>query len=528
MNTHPRPIVLIILDGFGHRESPQSNAIASARTPCLDTLWQNCPHTTLIASGSAVGLPEGQMGNSEVGHLTMGAGRTLYQDLPRISESIQDSSFDQNKILSEALDKVITHGKTLHILGLISDGGVHSHEEHIHALIRLAKIKQVPNIMVHAFLDGRDTPPQSAMKYLAALDACCASPIFESYAADSNMKATRAQCRIGTLCGRYYAMDRDKRFERTEQCYRLLTENVAPYQATTAIEGLNQAYARGETDEFVSPTVIGAPHPIQSGDVVIFMNFRADRARQLSNALTHPQFNGFKRVLWPQLAEFVTLTNYGKDLQAQVLFPTVQLHNMLGAYLEQNQMRQLRIAETEKYAHVTYFFNGGRDTPYQNETRIMIPSPLVPTYDLCSEMSAPQITEQLIEAINAHRFDVIVCNFANADMLGHTGHFDATVKSIETLDVCLEAILKALKAIGGEAIITADHGNAECMFDETTGQPHTAHTLAKVPFIYVGRPAKIIQSEGTLADIAPTLLLLLDLKLPMEMTGASLISLSED
>ncbi len=508
IKTNHQPVVLIILDGFGCRQSEKDNAIAAANTPTWDKLWQENPHAELTAAGLSVGLPEGQMGNSEVGHLTMGAGRVIFQDLTRINLAIQDGSFFQNSIFLEAMHKAKTSHKTVHILGLISNGGVHSHEDHIIALLQLAKQHGLHNIVVHAFLDGRDTPPQSALTSLLKLERCCHE---------------LQNAHIATLCGRYYAMDRDKRYERTEAAYRMLTEGLAPYHAKNVEEGLNLAYQRKETDEFVQPTLIGQQTTIQDGDIVFFMNFRADRARQLSRALTDPNFSGFQRRIFPKLAEFVTLTFYEKGLTNKIAFSSLEIKNLLGEYLEKQNLKQLRIAETEKYAHVTYFFDGGHDAAYQGEDCILIPSPKVGTYDHCPEMSANQITDELVKVILSQRYDVIICNFANADMLGHTGDFSATVKAIETLDHCLMHITEALKEVQGEALITADHGNAEYMFDESTGQPHTAHTLSLVPFIYLGRPATITHHQGSLADIAPTLLTALGLPIPEEMTGSSLI-----
>ena len=509
----PRPIVLIILDGWGSRESLQDNAIAKAHTPLWDRLMHESPHTTLSASGLDVGLPPGQMGNSEVGHLTMGAGRVVYQDLTRINAAIDNGSFNENPILIAALNKTLLNQGTLHILGLLSPGGIHSHEKHVHAMLRLAAAKGVKNILIHAFLDGRDTPPQSAKASLQVLEDLCRT------------LASPATARIASICGRYFAMDRDKRWERTKVVYELLTEGKASWHASSAIDALLAAYQRGETDEFVQPTILSPSAQIQNDDVVIYMNFRSDRARQLSYALTDPHFSGFKRSIYPSLSEFLTLTEYAEDLDAKVAFKTEKLSNMLGECLQNNKVKQLRIAETEKYAHVTFFLNGGRETPFKKEERILIPSKKVATYDLCPEMSAPEITEALVKAIQSKAYDFIICNYANADMVGHTGNFKASVTAIETLDRCLEKVIAALKIVGGEALITADHGNAELMFDEATQQPHTAHTLERVPLIYVGRPARITTNTGALQDIAPTLIRMLGLTVPKEMTGTSLINL---
>ena len=497
-------IALIILDGFGCSASPKFNAIKAAKTPVWDKLQQECPHTTLDASGPAVGLPNNQMGNSEVGHLTIGAGRVLMSDLKQISAAIENGDFQKNPVLITAIEKAKVRGRTLHILGLLSTGGVHSHESHIHALIALAKEKGLSNIVMHAFLDGRDTPPKSAAASLEALEQIC---------------------RIGSVSGRYYAMDRDNRWERTQTVYELLTETKAAFHFSRGLEALEAAYNRHETDEFIQPSLITPHAPILDGDVVIFMNFRSDRARQLSLALTAPDFSGFKRRVFPKLSECVTLTEYANTIPAKIAFPPKPLNNTLGEYLQNHHYRQLRIAETEKYAHVTFFLNGGREEPFKGEDRILVPSPKVATYDLAPEMSAFALTEKLIKAIHEKKHAVIICNYANADMVGHTGNFDATVKAIETLDLCLGQALKALKAAGFDAMITSDHGNAELMFDEASEQPHTAHTLARVPFVYVGRPASINHEHGTLSDISPTILSLLGEPKPREMTGSAIINL---
>ncbi len=512
---NPGPIALIILDGWGHREAHPTNAVTHAHTPVWDALWQKYPHTTLSASGLDVGLPKDQMGNSEVGHLTMGAGRAVLQELTRISTAIETDSFTQNPILNEALDIAVQDNQTLHILGLLSPGGVHSHEKHIHALIKMAAEKGLRNILIHAFLDGRDTPPKSATASLALLQQICGS-------------LAPNQARIASICGRFYAMDRDKRWERTKSVYELLTEGKAPFTATSALEALDLAYQRHETDEFVQPTLIIPAAHIQENDQIIFMNFRSDRARQLCTALRDPDFSAFKRSVFLKNVDFVTLTDYAQNLKVKVAYPTPALPNMLGEYLQRHQLRQLRIAETEKYAHVTFFFNGGREKPFAGEDRILISSKKVATYDLCPEMSALELTQQFVAAIKQKSHNVIICNYANADMVGHTGNFSATIKAIETLDVCLGQVLEALKAVNGEALITADHGNAEQMFDDHTQQPHTAHTLERVPAVYIGRSAVIIKENGTLADIAPTLLHLIGLPIPIEMTGTSLIRLNED
>jgi 2,3-bisphosphoglycerate-independent phosphoglycerate mutase len=518
----PHPLALIILDGWGYRESKDNNAIVQAKTPHWDHWWQSYPHTLIEGSGHSVGLPEGQMGNSEVGHLTMGAGRTIYQDLTRIDHAIETGDFLKNPTLLHALALAKKNKKAVHLMGLLSPGGVHSHEKHFHAAIQAVAAVGVPTLYIHPFLDGRDTPPKSALASLKTLEGIC-----EQY-----------QCgQIASLIGRYYAMDRDKRFERIQCAFELLVEGKAPYHASNAEQALLTAYARQETDEFVQATTISphAEHPItiQDGEVVLFMNFRADRARELTQAFIDPDFNGFKRTHVPALSSFVSLTEYDVRLKTTILFPPERLTHLLGSYISEQGLKQLRIAETEKYAHVTFFFNGGIEQPSPGEDRILIPSPKVATYDHAPEMSAPEITQQLIKAIQSQQYDVIICNFANADMVGHTGDFAATVQAIETLDTCLGKIIKALQAVGGEAIITADHGNAEVMFDENTQQPHTAHTTDPIPFLYIGQRAALApnaiskrnETTGTLADIAPTMLFLLNLAKPAEMTGQSLVQM---
>lgn len=503
------PMLLLIFDGFGYGAPSAYNAIANAQTPNFDALWQHYPHTLIAGSGRGVGLPDAQMGNSEVGHLNIGAGRIVFQEFTRISHAIEDRSFFDNAILQQAIDKAVTKQKAVHILGLASPGGVHSHLDHILAAIELAAERGVKKLYIHAFLDGRDTPPQSAEASLQAIE--------EKLAA---LKLGQ----IATLCGRYYAMDRDQRWERVQQTYELLTNNQAKYHAMNAIDGLLAAYKRGETDEFVSPTLI-CPSKVEEGDTILFMNFRADRARELTQAFIDPDFNGFNRTSIPKLAAYVCLTQYDANFTASVAFPPTNLHHIFGEYIAQHGLKQLRIAETEKYAHVTFFFNGGVETAFAGEERLLIPSPKVATYDLQPEMSAPELTEKLIQAILSKKYDCIICNYANADMVGHSGNYAATVAAIECLDVCLGKIRMALEQSGGEMIITADHGNADCMYDPLTQQPHTAHTINPVPFIYVGRPASIIKKEGVLADIAPTMLYLMGLTIPNEMTGTSLVKL---
>ncbi len=510
----PRPLTLIILDGFGCRQSKEANAIAAAHKPNLNALIENYPNTQISGSGRCVGLPHGQMGNSEVGHLNIGAGRIVQQDLSRIETEIEDGVFFENSVLKAAIEKAKANHRAVHVMGLLSPGGVHSHESHLFAITDFCARLGLNTLYFHAFLDGRDTPPKSAAASIHALEKRC----------------SLAGCgKIVSLIGRYFAMDRDNRWDRVEQAYALLTEGRAQASATTAEEGLMLAYQRGETDEFVQATSIHTPNEapvtIKDGDVVIFMNFRADRARELTQAFIAPTFTQFDRPHRLSLGEFICLSQFDVDFKAPVAYPPTHLTHLFGEIISEAGMKQLRIAETEKYAHVTFFFNGGVEMPYPNEDRVLIPSPKVATYDLQPEMSAPALTDVLVKAIQAQTYDVIVCNFANADMVGHTGHFDAAVKAIETLDTCLGRIIAALRAVGGEAVITADHGNAEQMFDPATQQPHTAHTSDPVPFIYVGRPASITKENGKLSDIAPTLLTLLGLPIPKEMTGQSLIKL---
>lgn len=508
-----RPLALIILDGWGYREATDHNAIANAQKPTWDALWQVFPHTLIDASGHAVGLPDKQMGNSEVGHLNMGAGRVVFQDFTRINNAIADKQFFSNPTLKQAVDYALSQKKAIHILGLLSPGGVHSHEHQIHALIEMLSQNQAKQVYIHAFLDGRDTPPCSAEPSLKALMHHC--------------KTMRCG-KIASLIGRYYAMDRDKRWERIQHAYDLITGTQADYEATDPLQALQLAYARGETDEFVKATRIQddtePAASIKEGDVVFFMNFRADRARELTHALIDTDFKGFTRKRHPQV-DLITLTQYDARFKTPIIFPPEPLNDILAQVLSQHGLRQLRIAETEKYAHVTFFFNGGIETPYPGEERILIPSLKISTYDLQPEMSAPDITARLVSEINKKTFDVIICNFANPDMVGHSGNFAATVQAIETIDQSLREIIAALQAVGGEALITSDHGNAELMFDPLTQQAHTAHTQELVPLLYVGRKAHFVKNAGTLCDIAPTMLYLLNLPQPPAMTGTVLLKL---
>jgi 2,3-bisphosphoglycerate-independent phosphoglycerate mutase len=511
MSERPRPLVLTILDGWGQRDEPEHNAIAAARTPCWDRLRDRYAHASLHTDGGFVGLPAGQMGNSEVGHLNLGAGRVVYQDFTRITQAIEDGSFACNPALLDGVDAAVAAGGAVHILGLTSPGGVHSHEDHIHAMVRLAAARGASRIRVHTILDGRDMPPRSAAPSMERLEAVYAE------------LGDAVDARTVSMVGRYFAMDRDRRWDRLRRAWQLYTAADAPFSAATAAEALRSAYDRGESDEFVQPTLIGDPAPMVDGDAVVFMNFRADRARQLTRAFVAASFDGFDRDHRPALSRFVCLTEYAADIAAPVAFPNLELPNTLGEYAAANGLRQLRVAETEKYAHVTFFFNGGREAMFEGEDRILIDSPRVATYDLQPEMSAPAVTEALVGAIADGGYDLIICNYANADMVGHTGDFDAAVRAIEALDGCIGALADAVVAAGGEMLITADHGNAEQMEDASTGQAHTAHTTNVVPLVYVGQREVELEDGGRLCDIAPTLLALLDLPQPAEMSGRSLI-----
>ncbi|CAD5105921.1 2,3-bisphosphoglycerate-independent phosphoglycerate mutase [Zestomonas carbonaria] len=508
MSATPKPLVLIILDGFGHSDSPDYNAILAAHTPVYDRLRASQPHGLISGSGMDVGLPDGQMGNSEVGHMNLGAGRVVYQDFTRVTKAIRDGEFFENPVITGAVDKAVAAGKAVHIMGLLSDGGVHSHQDHLVAMAELAARRGAEKIYLHAFLDGRDTPPRSAQGSIELLDATF---------------ARLGKGRIASLIGRYFAMDRDNRWDRVQQAYDLIVDSRAEFSAATAVEGLQAAYERGESDEFVKATRIGDAAPVEDGDAVVFMNFRADRARELTRAFVEPEFKEFERARAPRLAGYVMLTQYAATIPAPAAFQAESLDNVLGEYLAKHGKTQLRIAETEKYAHVTFFFSGGREEPFEGEERILIPSPKVATYDLQPEMSAPEVTDRIVEAIEQQRYDVIVVNYANGDMVGHTGVLEAAIKAVECLDTCVGRIVEALDKVGGEALITADHGNVEQMEDECTGQAHTAHTCEPVPFIYVGKRPLRVRDGGVLADVAPTMLYLLGLEQPAEMTGTSIL-----
>ena len=508
--SRPKPVLLLILDGWGHREARDNNAIAQANAPNWRRLLATCPHTLVQTHGLHVGLPDGQMGNSEVGHMNIGAGRIVYQDLTRIDAAIADGSFSRNPALlgaCAAAKRASSEQATLHVFGLLSPGGVHSSEEHVFALLDMAKKQGVERVAVHAFLDGRDTPPQSARASLEKLQARCDA---------------LGNARIATVSGRYYAMDRDKRWERVKLAYDAIAEGVAEFHADSALAALDAAYARGETDEFVKPTIIASATKIADGDAIVYMNFRADRARQLTQAFVDADFSGFARTRKIRLSAFVTLTHYSDDLHVSAeAYPPQSLANSLGEYLSGLGMKQLRIAETEKYAHVTFFFSGGREEPYPGEDRILVPSPKVATYDLQPEMSCPEVTEKLVAAIAGGKYDFIVCNLANADMVGHSGKLDAAIKAVETVDAALGKLEAAIRAAGGEMLISADHGNLEQMRADD-GQPHTQHTVGPVPLVYVGRRATL--APGALRDLAPTVLALMALPQPAQMTGRSLVT----
>ncbi len=510
-------VLLIVLDGWGINKKKEGNAIAAANAPLYNRLMREYPHTELQASGEAVGLPDGQMGNSEVGHLNLGAGRIVYQDSTRISKAIRDGDFFRNPVLISAMEKVKASRSSLHLMGLLSDGGVHSRLDHIFAMLDLAKAQGITNVFFHCFLDGRDTPPSSAVQYIKQLEA-------------HFVKIGIG--RIATVSGRYYAMDRDKRWERIQKAYEamVMAEGIRKYSAVDAVE---QSYEHKRTDEFMIPAVIldsetaKPAASIRSDDAVIFCNFRSDRAREITRALTDPEFQGFKRSVVPRLSAFVCLTAYDETFDLPVAFAPVRLTNILGEVLSRRGVRQLRIAETEKYAHVTFFFNGGEEPPFPLEDRILVPSPRdVATYDKKPEMSAREITDRLIEQINSHLYGFILVNYANPDMVGHTGIVEAAVRAVEVLDECLDRVIRAAGEEGMVALITADHGNIEVMFDPSTGQPHTAHTTDPVPFIIVRKNVQL-ENGGVLADVAPTVLELMGIDIPEEMTGKSLISVDK-
>ncbi|VVB96611.1 2,3-bisphosphoglycerate-independent phosphoglycerate mutase [uncultured archaeon] len=496
----------MILDGYGLGEKNAGNAITAAKTPNLDKIFSSYPHSTLDASGESVGLPDGQMGNSEVGHLNIGAGRIVYQDLTRITKSIREGDFKQNKILLDAMENARANNSSLHLMGLLSDGGVHSHISHLYALLGLAKEQGIKNVFVHAFLDGRDVAPKSALSYIKN--------------AEEKMKELCGE--FATISGRYFSMDRDKRWDRVEKAYDAMTGGIG-VTAQNASLAVENAYSRGETDEFVTPTVIlknnNPAGIISDRDSVIFFNFRSDRAREITRTLIDENFRDFKREQFPR-THFVCFTQYDETFNVPVAFPPEHLRNILSDVLSTHHLKQLRIAETEKYAHVTFFFNGGEETPFPGEDRLLIPSPKIPTYDLQPEMSAFLVTDEVGKAILSRKYDIIILNYANLDMVGHTGVFKATVKATEAIDRCIGRVFSAINNTGEVLVITADHGNAEKMLDEDGGI-HTAHTSNPVPFIICKND--ITLRDGILADIAPTILELLDIEKPEEMTGRSLI-----
>ena len=519
--TH-KPTVLIVLDGWGHTDNTVYNAIYSANKPTWDKIVKEYPNTLISASGLDVGLPASQMGNSEVGHMNIGSGRVVDQEFTRISHAMEDGSFYENEALTTAFKSAVENDKAVHLLGLLSRGGVHSHQKHIHALMELASRCNVKKLYLHAFLDGRDTPPKSAVEYI--------------HRAQIKMRELGIG-QFASLIGRHYAMDRNKQWDRTKLAYDLITQAKSDYQYNDPFIAVDMAYARGETDEFISPTSIvkkgEKPVTVEDGDVVVFANYRADRARQLARAFTKTAFKAFERERVPKLTAFVSLTSYKANYEFPVAFPPVAIKNGFGEYISDLGLKQLRISETEKYAHVTFFFNGGEERVFEGEDRILVPSPHVTTYDQAPEMSADEVTERLTEAINSRKYDAIICNYANADMVGHTGDFKAAITAIEKLDQCLKKVIECTQKVGGELLITADHGNAEQMKSYTTekikSQPHTAHTTNLVPLIYIGRSAEFFRERtGTLSDIAPTMLQLMGIPQPEEMTGQSILKLTDE
>ena len=506
-----KPTVLLILDGYGERKEKEGNAIALAKTPVMDRLKKEFPYVEGQASGLFVGLPDGQMGNSEVGHMNMGAGRIVYQELTRITKSIQDGDFFENKALKAAVEHCKKEDSALHFMGLVSSGGVHSHIEHIYGLLELAKRAGLKKVYLHAFLDGRDTPPDSGKSFLLAVE----KKMQELHVGE-----------IATISGRYYAMDRDKNYDRAEKAYRAMVDGTGE-KASSVEEAIDASYAKKVYDEFVLPTVIekdGAVHTVSDGDAMIFFNFRPDRAREICHAFCDDDFSFFERGARKNIF-FVCFTDYDPTIpNKHVAFEKEEIHNTLGEVVSNLGKNQLRIAETEKYAHVTFFFNGGKEEPYENEDRILVPSPKeVPTYDLKPEMSCYTVTEKLTEAIRSGKYDLVVANFANPDMVGHTGVLPAAIKAIEVVDECMGKVVDAVESMHGNLFILADHGNADIMIDEKTGEPYTAHTTNPVPFILVSEEKHKLREGGCLADVAPTLLELMGIPQPKEMTGKSLL-----
>ena len=506
-----KPTVLLILDGYGERKEKDGNAIALANTPVMDKLKKEFPYVEGQASGLFVGLPDGQMGNSEVGHMNMGAGRIVYQELTRITKAIEDGAFFENKALKEAVEHCKKENTALHFMGLVSSGGVHSHIGHIYGLLELAKRAGLKKVYLHAFLDGRDTPPDSGKSFLMDVE--------------KKMQELGVG-EIATISGRYYAMDRDKNYDRVEKAYRAMVDGTGE-KASSVEEAIDASYANKVSDEFVLPTVIekdGAVHTVSDGDAMIFFNFRPDRAREICHAFCDDEFNFFNRGARKKVF-FVCFTDYDPTIpNKRVAFEKEEIHNTLGEVVSNLGKNQLRIAETEKYAHVTFFFNGGKEEPYENEDRILVPSPKeVPTYDLKPEMSCYTVTEKLTEAIRSGKYDLVVANFANPDMVGHTGVLPAAIKAIEVVDECMGKVVDAVESMHGNLFILADHGNADIMIDEKTGEPYTAHTTNPVPFILVSDEKHKLRDGGCLADVAPTLLELMGIPQPKEMTGKSLL-----
>ncbi|WP_456268921.1 2,3-bisphosphoglycerate-independent phosphoglycerate mutase [Kushneria sp. AK178] len=510
--SQPRPVALLILDGYGHNPESANNAVAAAKTPVMDRLQDSYAHTLINTDGENVGLPEGQMGNSEVGHMNLGAGRVVYQSLTRISKAIRDNELGDNTALTEAIDQAVSDDRAVHVLGLLSPGGVHSHEDHVLALAELAQARGAKKVYIHAFLDGRDTAPQSALDSLLRADA---------------LLRQMGVGRVASMVGRFYAMDRDNRWDRVEAAWQVVVNGEAEHVESDVEEALNAAYDRDETDEFVTATSLRESDDdrvtIEDGDAVLFANFRADRAREIAHALVDPGFDGFERNRTPKV-HFVAMARYSDDLDVPVAFPPNDLPNTLGEYVSSQGLTQLRIAETEKYAHVTFFFSGGREEEYDGEERILVDSPRdVKTYDEKPEMSAFEVTDRLVEAIDSGRFDLVICNYANGDMVGHSGDLEAATKAIEAVDECLGRVVEAIERAGGECLVTADHGNAEQMVDPETGKPQTAHTTFQVPLVYVSQRQATLSEDGRLCDIAPTLLAMMGQTQPDEMTGRVLI-----
>ena len=510
MDPKYRPVALIILDGWGIPDVPEVSAEARAHTPFYDSLIINYPNTTIKCSGEDVGLPEGQMGNSEVGHLNIGAGRIVYQDYTRINRAVRLGEFETNPVLRDAMEKANETGGTLHLMGLLSDGGVHSDIRHVYALLKMAAGRGLKKVYIHAFMDGRDTPPSSGLGYMQDLQSFI------------DKEGLGDMVRVGTVSGRYFAMDRDNRWDRVKKAYDAIVSGEG-HKFESPLKAIGGAYDNGETDEFITPSIVESYSGMRDGDSVIFFNFRTDRTRELTRAIALDAFDGFERPVRPKLSSFVCMTEYDKTFNLPVAFPPQRLDNILGEVISGLGLRQLRIAETEKYAHVTFFFNGGQETPFDGEDRCLIPSPKdVATYDLKPQMSAFEVTDEVVKRIQSSAYDMIIMNYANPDMVGHTGIMDAAVKACEVVDTCLSRVIPEILGAGGIVFVTADHGNAEKMVDPETGGPFTAHTSSKVPFIATTKGLKL-RDGGMLADIAPTILDIMGIAKPTEMTGESLV-----